>query len=158
MPAGVDEDDVAGLDLRFCAFQIGRLDQLPFLFRDREHDSGAEESLQRQLADRGSAGNEVDRRVDVGGGMKDRRDLVGHHALFGVMGDAFELDLLVAGKDRRIHAPAVAQLVEFYFAYGIDDSRHCTPSLHATQAADFGCRIRQFVARFRPSVSWSNTT
>ena len=36
MPAGVDQHDVVGLDLRLGAFQIGRLDQLPFLLRDRD--------------------------------------------------------------------------------------------------------------------------
>src|SRR5580698_7765773 len=32
MPTGIDEDDVAGFDLRLYALQIGRLDQSPFSF------------------------------------------------------------------------------------------------------------------------------
>ena len=65
VPAGIDEDDVAAFDLRLGALEIGRLDQLPFLLRYREHDSGAEEPVERQFADRRRAGNEMDRRVDV---------------------------------------------------------------------------------------------
>ncbi len=132
MPAGIDEDDVARLDLRLGALEVRRLDQLPFPFRYREHDSGAEEPVERQLADRSGAGNEMDRRVDVRGGMKDRRDFVRHHALFGVVRDAFELDFLVAGEDRRVHAPAMAELVKLQPAHGIDNGRHFScPSLDA---------------------------
>ena len=43
MPAGVDEDDVVGLDRGLGLLEIRRLDQLPLLLRDREHDAGAEE-------------------------------------------------------------------------------------------------------------------
>ena len=52
MPAGVDQDDVAGLDRRLGALEIGRLDQLPFLLRNRKHDAGAEKPVQREIADR----------------------------------------------------------------------------------------------------------
>ena len=132
MPAGIDEHDIAGLDLRLSAFEVGRLDQGPFAFRDRDDDAGAEKPVQLKLADASSAGNQMDRRVDVGRGVKNRRDLVGHHALLGMVRDAFELDLLVAREDRRIHAPAMAEFVEFEPACGIDDGRHFTASLDAT--------------------------
>ena len=132
VPAGVDEDDVAGLDLRFCAFQIGWLDQTPFSFGDRDDDAGAEKLLQLEIADRRRAGHEMDRRVQMRRGVEDRGDLVRHHALLGVMGDAFELDLLVAREDRRIHAPAMAELVKLEPAHGINHGRHFTPSLNAT--------------------------
>ena len=141
MPAGVDEDDVAGLDLRFCAFQIGRLDQPPFSFGDRDDDAGAEKLLQLKIADRRRTGHQMDRRVQVRRGVKDRGDLVCHHALLGVMGNAFELDLLVAREDRRIHAPAMAELVKFEPAHGINHGRHFTPSHYANAAAEFGFRV-----------------
>ena len=136
VPAGVDEDDVAALDRRLGALEIGRLDQLPFLFRNRQHDAGAEERLQRQIADRRRAGNEMDRRVDVRRGVKNRGDLVRHHALLGVVRDALELDLLVAREDRRIHAPAMAELVQFKPAHRIDNGRHFGPSPDAAGGSD----------------------
>ena len=135
MPAGVDEDDVAGLDRRLGALQIGRLDQAPLLFRKRQHDAGAEKLLQLEIADRRRAGHEMDRRVQMRRGVEDRGDLVRHHALLGMMGDAFELDLLVAREDRRIHAPAMAEFVKLEPAHGVDHGRHFTPSLNATTAA-----------------------
>ena len=46
----------------------------------------------------------------MGRGVEDGDDLVRHHAVLGVIGDALELDLLVAGEDRRIHAPRMAEL------------------------------------------------
>src|SRR5205085_12348252 len=66
----------------------------------------------------------VDRRVHMGRGMEDRGDLVRHHPLLGMVGDALEPDLLVTGKDRRIHAPAMAELVELKPGMRIDHRRH----------------------------------
>ena len=124
VPAGVDEDDVVGLHGGRGALEVGRLDQLPLALRDRQHDAGAEEALQREVADRLLLGQEVDRRVHVGRGVEDGDDLVRHHAVLGVIGDALELDLLVAGEDRRIHPPGMAELVELKPAVRIGHHAH----------------------------------
>ena len=56
VPAGIDEDDVVGENLRHGPLEVGRLDQLPLLLRDRNHDAGAEEAFEREVADRLLAG------------------------------------------------------------------------------------------------------
>ena len=132
VPAGVDQHDVAGADFGLGLLQVRRLDQLPFLLRDRHHHAGAEEALEREVADRLLARQQMDRRVHVRRGVEDGRDLVGHHAVLGVIGQALELDLLVAGEDRRIHAPRMAELVELKPAHRILRRRHTTPPTNAT--------------------------
>src|ERR1700735_1678047 len=62
VPSRIDEDDVAGLDRRLRPLQIGWLDQLPLALRDRDDEASAEKSVQRQIADRRRAGDEMDRR------------------------------------------------------------------------------------------------
>ena len=156
MPAGRDQDDVAGLDVGLGAFEVGRLDQCPFALRDRDDDAGAEKPIQLELADTRRAGNEMQRRVDVRRSVKNRGDLVRHHALLGVVGDAFELDLLVAREDRRIRAPAMAELVEFEPAHGIDDGRHFTPSPDATDWRTSPPASALILLQFGRSVSRSN--
>ena len=141
VPAGIDQHDVVGLDLGRGLFQIGRLDQLPFALGDRERDAGAEEGLQRQLADRGGFRDQVDRRVHMRRGMEDGDDLVRHHALLGVMRDALELDLLVAGMDRRIHAPRMAEFDEGKPAFRINHlCHHWLPLNVAARKNPFGPR------------------
>src|SRR5579863_1117728 len=153
VPAGVDKNDIAAFDRRLGALQIGWLDELPFLFRNRQHDAGAEESLQRQIADRRRAGNEMDRRIDVRRGVKNRGDLVRHHTLLGVVCDALELDLLVTWEDRRIHPPAMAELVKLKPAHRIDNGRHFGPSPNAIGGSDRP--IAAYVLQFGPGVSRS---
>ena len=147
VPAGVDENDIVTFDRRLGALQIGRLDELPFLFRDRHHDAGAKERLQRQIADRRCARNEMDRRVDVRRSVKNRGDLVRHHALLGMVRDALELDLLVAWKDRRIHSPAMAELVKLKPAHRIDNGRHFGPLPVAT--GGFDCPTARYCIAIR---------
>src|SRR3974390_1334216 len=124
MPAGIDEHDVAGLDRGLDLFEIDRLDQLPFALRDRERDPAAEEAVERQLADGSRFRDEMDWRIHMRRGMEDGSNLVRHHALLRVMGDAFELDLLITGKNRRIHAPRMAELDEGKSAFRINHLCH----------------------------------
>src|ERR1051326_4340999 len=158
VPAGVDDDDVAAPDRRLGALQVGWLDQLPFLLRNRQHHAAAEERVERQIADRGGAWNEMDRRVDVGRGVKDRGDLVRHHALLGMVRDALELDLLVAREDRRIHAPAMAELVIFEPADGIDDGRHFAPSERARAVSSQQQRSGRSVSRWNRACQTAAAT
>src|ERR1700730_9702429 len=83
----------------------------------------------------------MDRRVEMRRGVEDRGDLVRHHALLGVMGNAFELDLLIPREDRRIHAPAMAELVKLEPGHGIDNGRHFTPSHNATLRLNSAFRV-----------------
>src|SRR3974390_497372 len=124
MPAGVDEHNIAGDDSWLRLFQILRLDQLPLAFRDRQHHSGTEETIERQVADGGGLWNQMDRRVYMCRGVEDRGDLVRHHAVLGVVRDALKLDLLIAREDRGIHAPGVAKLDKGEPAFRIVHLRH----------------------------------
>src|SRR5579883_3513670 len=55
VPAGDDDDDVLALDRRDGALKIGGGDELPLLLGDRQHHSGTEEALERDLTDAGTA-------------------------------------------------------------------------------------------------------
>jgi hypothetical protein len=81
-----------------------------------------------------------------------------HHALLGVMGDALELDFLVAREDRRIHAPTMAELEIFEPVHRIDNGRHFTPSLDAPRGLipppplrDLRCSSRRSLSRASPA-------
>ena len=65
MPAGVDEHDVPGLDRGLGPFQVGGLDELPFLLGDRQHHAGAEEAIEREIAHRLRPRQQVDRRIHM---------------------------------------------------------------------------------------------
>src|SRR3974390_177233 len=67
---------------------------------------------------------EMDRRMHRRRGMEDGSNLVCHYALLRVMGDAFELDLLITGKNRRIHAPRMAEFDEGKSAFWINHLCH----------------------------------
>ena len=68
-------------------------------------------------------------------------DLVRHHAVLGVVGDALELDLLVAGEDRRIHAPGMAELVELHpRCRGLSPAPFQAPQLDESCPAPLPCR------------------
>ena len=160
MPAGIDQYDIAGKHGRCRRFQIFRFDQLPLPLRDRQHDAGAKETVERQVADGGGLWDQMDRRVHVCRGVEDGGDLVRHHALLGVVRDALELDLLIAGEDRSIHAPGMAELDKSEPALRIDHLRHCILPASSWRAQTDRCArplwLRLCVVLSRSSNSLSN--
>ena len=119
VPSGVDEYDVLRLDPGRGLLEVRGLDQFPFSLRHGNHHAGAEEPLQFQHAHRSRLRYQVDGRVHVGGNVHDGDDLLRHHPVFRMVGDALELDLLVAGKDRRIRPPGVTQFIELHSGDGV---------------------------------------
>ena len=121
VPAGVDEDDVAGADLA-GGLEVGGLDQLPAALRRRRGRRRCRRSsAERQVGQVGAAGDQVDRRVDVGPGVEHGDDALGHHAVAGVRGAAADVDVLVAGEDRRVAAERVAEVDQRHPAARIGD-------------------------------------
>src|SRR5262249_50095046 len=98
--------------------------QLPLLLRHRDHHAGPEKTVERQVADACRALHQVDRRVHVGRGVHHGGEALRHGAVLGVMRDALELDVLVAGHDRRVVTPRMAELVKLYSRDRIDEGRH----------------------------------
>ena len=71
METGVDDDDVALLDLWSCALQILRGDGAPLALGDRNAHPGAEQAPERVVGDGRGALGHVKRRVHVGASMHD---------------------------------------------------------------------------------------
>ena len=133
MPAGVDEDDIAGLDLQAWRAPDRTARSGPISFWQATARRRCRKTVcSSRSPTAGAPGTRWIGAFTMRRSMKDRGDLVRHHALLGMMGDAFELDLLVAREDRRIHAPAMAELVKLEPAHGIDTAGISHPSPNAT--------------------------
>jgi hypothetical protein len=61
--------------------------------------------------------------------MEGGDELVRHHPVLGMIGDALELDLFVTGKDRGIGAPGMAELIIFETGDRIGNASHCDLAL-----------------------------
>ncbi len=125
MPAGVDQQDFAGLQIGRRALQVLGLDQLPFAFRDRDDAAGAEEAIERNLVDACGHRHQMDRRVHMGRRMHDGREALGQRAVAGVIGALLEPHALVARPDRGAEAPGVTEIVEFKPGLRLANARHC---------------------------------
>ncbi len=82
--AGVDDDDVAFLDLGRSVLQVLGGDDAPLLLGDRHADPGAEQTPQRIVADGGGVLGHVQRRVHVGAAVHDAFPLHLVDAVLGV--------------------------------------------------------------------------
>ena len=112
MPAGVDDDDVAGPYLRPGALQILRRDDLPLALGYGDGHSGAEEGLERKLVDELLALDDVRGGVHMRRAVHDGRDALGQDAGFGVVMDSLGLDVLKIGPVGDAVTPRVAQIIE----------------------------------------------
>ena len=113
VPAGVDDHHVARPHhLAGGLFEIVVGDRLPFLFRDRHDDAGAEKMRQRHFVDKRRALNDMRRRVDMRGVVHRRGDALRQHARLRHVMNAFDLDVFEVRPVRRLIAEAMGQIVE----------------------------------------------
>src|SRR6185437_8173630 len=109
MPAGYDYHDVIGFDGGHGVFKVGDRDEFPLLLRDRQHNAGAEEALERNLTDAGCALDEMERRIHMRATVHDHANARGHYPVLGVRACAVELDVVEPGQGRHVMAPFVAE-------------------------------------------------